>query len=60
MVNSRELQVTKTSTTYNKMSARNKFRGRRLHETYPSAMTALFAGQLGVEAAQADCKGLES
>ena len=37
----------------------SKIRGRRLHETDPAAMTALFAGQLGVEAAQADCKGLE-
>ena len=40
----------------------SKIWGRRLHETdhHPSAMmTALFAGQLGVKAAQADCKGLE-
>jgi hypothetical protein len=35
-----------------------KFWG-RLHETYPSARMTLFAGQLGVKTAQADCKGLE-
>jgi hypothetical protein len=36
-----------------------KFWGRLLHETYPSARMTLFAGQLGVKAAQADCEGLE-
>jgi hypothetical protein len=37
----------------------SKIWGRRLSWNRSSFSQALFAGQLGVEAAQADCKGLE-